>query len=110
MMGGTTNNYVTGKVCTWHLVGASQYSMFKTLKLNITSSYNNDTKANENYVKLYVGSSFEDIIRNGSLRAKDFTSANNVYYLPADSHIMIISEAMSDVANFNYTYEMVETY
>jgi hypothetical protein len=66
MKAGTTNSYTTGKVCVWHFQGASQYHALKRLYMNIKQSQNVTSKVVNNYVKIYNGTSFRDIVSNAT--------------------------------------------
>ena len=86
MQAGTTGSFGVNSNCTWHLMSSTPYKGIEKIWINISQSHSGvaGKKKADNTVRIYTGSSFEDIIRNGHKTGITLDSLNKDFTYTAD--------------------------
>lgn len=109
MQAGTTTKYTAGRVCTWHLISQSQFHILKKLSLSFNLTMSPSTNLANVYAKVYIGESYEDIVRNkAGTKEVNVTKGFEVIEVEAHLHVVIVAMAMEDLAAFSFKYQLVD--
>jgi hypothetical protein len=85
MQAGTTANFGSGDVCSWHLQADTQYSPFRKMQVNFTVGEGSTAK-----VVYYVGKSYSEILGSGEGDGIVVSDPFKSVKVGADEEIVII--------------------